>query len=69
MTAVHAPGVTARATRLERFILDLATGVERAVTAHVERRARRAATVAACDAMRDARADAHALGNIGMLPR
>lgn len=69
MTAVHATAVTARATRLERFILALAASIERAVTAHVERRVRRADCVAAQDEMSNAHADARALGSIGMLPR
>lgn len=69
MTAVHAPGVTSRATRLERLILELVTRVERAVTSHVERRSSRTGSLAAQEAAADARADARALGSIGILPR
>ncbi|TQJ32026.1 hypothetical protein [Microbacterium sp. SLBN-146] len=69
MTAVHATGVAARATRLERLILGLAASIERAVTAHVERRSGRVARVALYDEMLDVQTDARALGSIGMLPR
>lgn len=58
-----------RTTRFERMLLTAAAGMDRFVATRLERRGATAAPVSAQTAAGDARADALALGSLGILPR
>lgn len=68
MTALTAPR-PADITRFERLLLDAAAGIDHFVETRLERRTGAAGTVAMQVAAGEARADAMALGSLGMLPR
>jgi hypothetical protein len=68
MTALTAPR-SVRTTRFERMLLTTAAGMDRFVQARLERRRTTAAPVPAQIAAGDVRADALAMGSVGMLPR
>lgn len=68
MTALTAPR-SVRATGFERMLLAAAVGVDQFVAARLERRAAAACSASAQTSAADTRADALALGAIGMLPR
>jgi hypothetical protein len=68
MTALTAPR-SVRATRFERMLLTTAAGMDRFVALRLERRRTADRPVTAQVAAGDARADALAMGSIGMLPR
>lgn len=58
-----------RTTLFERMLLTTAAGMDRFVAARLERRRTTAVPVTAQSAAGDARADALAMGAVGMLPR
>lgn len=68
MTALTAPR-SVRATGFERMLLTAAAAMDRFVAVRLERRGSLAAPVDARSAASDARADALAMGSVGMLPR
>ena len=68
MTALIAPR-SVRTTRFERMLLTAAAGMDRFVATRLERRGATAPPVSAQTAATDTRADALAMGSIGMLPR
>lgn len=68
MTALIAPR-SVRTTRFERMLLTAAAGTDRFVATRLERRRTMATPVDAQIAAGDTRADALAMGSIGMLPR
>lgn len=58
-----------RTTRFERMLLAAAAGMDHFVAARLERRGATTRPVSAQTAAADTRADALALGSVGMLPR
>ncbi|MCW3494691.1 hypothetical protein [Microbacterium sp. SSM24] len=68
MTALIAPR-SVRTTRFERMLLTAAAGMDRFVATRLERRGTTPPPASARTTAADARADALALGSIGMLPR
>ncbi len=58
-----------RTTPFERMLLTAAARMDRFVASRLERRGATAAPAAARTAATDARADALAIGSVGMLPR
>lgn len=68
MTAYSAPR-SVRNTALERILLTAAAGLDRFVAGRMERRNSRSAPIGARVAATEVRADALAMGSLGMLPR
>lgn len=69
MTALTASTAVVRTTGFERMLLTAAAGIDRFVAARLERRAATVHPVVARSAAGEARSDALAMGNVGMLPR
>jgi len=69
MTALTAHRAVIRTTGFERMLLTTAAGIDRFVATRLEHRAAAIRPVAVQAAAVDARADALAMGNVGMLPR
>lgn len=68
MTAIIASG-SARVTGFERMLLTTAAAMDRFVAARLERRESAITPAAARASASDIRADALAMGSVGMLPR
>ena len=68
MTALTAPR-SAHATRFERMLLTTAAGIDRFVESRLERRTWTTPPLDAQRQVADTRADALAMGAVGMLPR
>lgn len=68
MTALIAPHAVS-ATGFERMLLTTASSIDRFVAARLAKRGSAAAPSGARTAAADARADALAMGSVGMLPR
>ncbi|MGN8551769.1 UNVERIFIED_CONTAM: hypothetical protein OHV15_04180 [Microbacterium sp. SLM126] len=58
-----------RTTPFERMLLTAAAGMDRFVATRLERRGATAPPISARTAATDTRADALAMGSVGMLPR